>query len=217
MDLLAQNNDQMKIQFTTRLNRRFNVRELKAVAVKYTGVPAYGTKAMFIESIWTYCFENIQLIIDHSEWLGNPNSDMEEPLLWIIDRTPSPVQPSVRLYEQVIQYESAEDEFIPFLPTNLHAQFEAEAKKFDIVPLMICMETLEELEVETECAICYESHKLEDSITLNCQHKFCHGCISQTLSKCSKRVPTCALCREPMKTMVIKRETIYESMSAFCN
>jgi len=224
MDLLAQNNDQLKIQFTARLNRRFNVRELKAVAVKYAGVPAYGTKAIFIESIWEYCSVNIHLLtenewieINHSPTNANANANEDQPILWIIDRTPTPWIQSglldrIRLYDQA-NYEPAADEFIPFTPTNLFNLFEAETKKFDIVPLILCTETAEELEIVSDCAICYEATKLQDSVILNCEHQFCHGCVTQTLAKCR---PICALCREPMSVFIVKNQTIYDSVSELC-
>ena len=216
------NNEQRKIQFTSRLNQRFNVRELKAVAVKYIGIQAYLTKAEFIEKLWFYYLVHIHVLPENQQ----PDlEDGQDTIIWMIDRTPTPMDVNwiqagltarMQGYEQITHYQSAEDEFIPFV-TNLLPEFEAEAKKFNIVPLLLCMESKEELEAVSECAICYESTKLEDSVILNCEHQFCHGCVKQTLATCSSRKkPTCALCREPMEIFIVKNQNTYDCVSELC-
>ena len=220
MDLLTQplNNVQRKIQFTSCLSQRFNVRELKAVAVKYIRIQAFLTKAAFIEKLWFYFLVHI-----HPANPEEVEEEEENPVFWVIDRTPNPIQLDLietfrHLEYNNNQYESAADEFIPFLPNNLLPQFEAESKKFDIIPLLFCKETKEELEILSECSICYETTKLEESVILNCDHKFCHECVKKTLIKCSSRnKPSCALCREPMAVFIIKNQNIYESVSELCN
>jgi hypothetical protein len=112
-------------------------------------------------------------------------------------------------------YVSSADEFLSFV-TNLTPLFDAEARKFNIVPLLICNETKEELKVETECSICYEATLLEDSITLNCQHKFCHDCIKQTLLNCKSGEPSCALCRKQMEIFIVKKQETYNCISKLC-
>lgn len=224
MDLLAQplNNQQRKIQFTSRLNQRFNVRELKAVAVKYIGIQAYLTKAVFIEKLWFYYSVHIHLLPENQQ----PDLvDGQEPIIWMVDRTPTPLDNNwiqaglatrMGVYDELNNYQPADDEFIPFV-SNLLPEFEAEAKKFNIVPLLLCMESKEELEAVSECAICYESTKLEDSVILNCEHQFCHGCVKQTLATCnSRKKPTCALCREPMEIFIVKNQNTYDCVSELC-
>jgi hypothetical protein len=253
MNLLAQplNNDQRKIQFTSRLNQQFNVRELKAVAVKYIGIQSNRTKAVFIEKLWFYYLVHIHLLPENQQPYI---AEGQDPIIWMIDRTPIPIPfptptppisittpipstpptptptptplnnnwiqtgiPSrMQAYDQITNYQPVADEFIPFV-SNLLPPFEAETRKFNIVPLLLCMETKEELETASECAICFESTKLEDSVILNCRHSFCNDCVKQTLATCNRRKnPTCALCREPMEIFIVKNQNIYDSVSELC-
>lgn len=52
-------------------------------------------------------------------------------------------------------------------------------------------------EVNNPCTICKES-EMENPMTLQCGHCFCHDCISQWLSEFNHQ---CPICREPAKTM----------------
>ena len=221
MDILNQNLTELqrKGRFISQLMRRYCVRELKAVAVKYTGMRAYGNKALIIEKLWIYFSENIQVIATNDDWVSVSHTE-EEPVTWLIDRTPSPIEYYNIIYPLINTtnaYESAADEFISFV-TNLLPQFEAEAvsKKFNIVPLLLCRETQEELQSEQECSICYDKTKLEDSVTLNCQHKFCHVCVKQTLLSCKRGTPTCALCRVAMEIFIVKKQETYDSVAELC-
>jgi len=110
------------MQFKQRLMQQFNVRELKAVAVKYAGSQAYGNKGMFIESLWSHCCAHIEVHVH--EWievehhsqivipqipdqvpayaqdLEGQEQEQEEqgPTLWVIDRTPSPIHNNIINY-----------------------------------------------------------------------------------------------------------------------
>lgn len=72
-----------------------------------------------------------------------------------------------------------------------------------------CIETEEELAVKVECAICYEEHILRNMDTLNCNHMFCHGCVSRQL----ETIQSCALCREPIKSVHIRDKDNYIDIS----
>ena len=100
------------MQFRQRLTRQFNVRELKALAVKYAGSQAYGNKGMFIESLWSHCCARVEVHVH--DWIevehhahipqipdqvpayaqdldGQEQEQQEQgPTLWVIDRTPTP-------------------------------------------------------------------------------------------------------------------------------
>jgi hypothetical protein len=66
--------------------------------------------------------------------------------------------------------------------------------------LYLCMESAEELAVKVECAICYEDHALLNMDTVDCEHMFCHGCLTTQL----KTIKSCALCRHPIRTVQIR-------------
>ena len=250
------------MQFNHRLMQQFTVRELKAVAVKYAGSQAYGNKTMFIESLWSHCCAHVEVHIH--EWIevehhsqivipqipdqvpayaqdleGQEQEQQEQgPTLWIIDRTPTPIQDNINynnyahlrpsqlirlIREQVTNYynyQPAEDEYIPFTNANpvrnLEEEFAAEVRKFDIVPLMEC-ETSEDVETASECAICYEPTKLVDTVVLNCNHQFCKTCIKHTLMKHRQICgPSCALCREPMSTFTVTNPDTYNAIAEHC-
>ena len=88
-----------------------------------------------------------------------------------------------------------------------------ENRKFEIIPIL-CVETEElELEVKEECNICYEEKKNRNMVTLNCKHKFCGECVSQTLKKCNKfKLPNCAMCREKIDCIIINDNTILDTL-----
>jgi len=107
---------------------------------------------------------------------------------------------------------------------NLYQEFtdNIEIKKYPIYTIFMCLETSRELMQITECAICFEDFKLIDTVTLNCNHKFCTSCIKLTLQKYKKQdtgldVPCCALCREPMKCFEVKSAETYEMINEHCN
>lgn len=240
MDLLSvrMDNEERKVRFTNRLRQQFNVRELRAVAVQYTGELASRIKAVFIEKIWSYCNANIQILDNSNQWISVNHTSSpaqvsgEEPLLWVIDRTPNRVtiiethnflpvtnffMERVRQYDEL--YQPAADEFLafgPLEPINLLAELSAQVKKFNIVPLIIATETPAQLNEEIECAICLEQAKLVDSVILNCHHKFCGECILKSLALCRKDVPTCALCRQAIDICIVKNHELYNEVAEYC-
>lgn len=69
-----------------------------------------------------------------------------------------------------------------------------------ITLLHLCVESAEELAAQVECPICYDDHKLLNMDTMDCEHMFCHGCITTQL----KTLKSCALCRAPIKRIQIR-------------
>jgi len=57
-----------------------------------------------------------------------------------------------------------------------------------------------------KCSICYENKKLNQFVTLDCNHEFCYNCIIKTLQVNKNIIPCCALCRGEIKN--IKTRTI---------
>jgi hypothetical protein len=90
-------------------------------------------------------------------------------------------------------------------------------KKYNITPLIFCEEA-EELEEVEECSICYEQMKRINAVTLNCNHRFCGGCIKQTLECHNDLInnPSCALCRTIMTSFSVKNPDTYNEISLYC-
>jgi hypothetical protein len=67
-----------------------------------------------------------------------------------------------------------------------------------------------------DCAICYEDGlQNKNFITLNCEHKFCKDCFKGSLSHtlASQPIPTCALCRTEILSIVIHEESVKDELS----
>jgi hypothetical protein len=79
-------------------------------------------------------------------------------------------------------------------------------RKFDIK--ITISEKQDDLHEKNECIICYDEHKKQDFIKLNCGHEFCKDCIKQSLQNEKKITPCCALCRTNIINFEIKHESI---------
>jgi hypothetical protein len=120
------------------------------------------------------------------------------------------------------QYNPINDEFMAFAPQNLNNVFQEtmnpQVKKYNIIPTIICSKNSEEIELCEECSICYEIAKQNQTITINCGHKFCGKCIKNTLeSNNINTLPTCALCRTEMKTFEMNNQDVYNLVAEHCN
>jgi hypothetical protein len=69
-------------------------------------------------------------------------------------------------------------------------------------PLLLCIETQEELRAPVECGICLETKTVFDMDTFQCRHPFCHPCVLQMLVIYTKM--SCPLCRIQVKTIEVK-------------
>ena len=88
--------------------------------------------------------------------------------------------------------------------------------KWVIHPLLICLETSNELQEDVFCAICLESHKNMNILITNCEHEFCKKCMcdyldSDYLNK-ENRLPTCAMCRTIITTLETKDAELYDDL-----
>ena len=63
-----------------------------------------------------------------------------------------------------------------------------------------------------ECNICYESYSNNEFIKLQCNHEFCHDCISKQLQN---NKASCAFCRQDMKQFDIYDTNIYQQIHTF--
>ena len=78
-------------------------------------------------------------------------------------------------------------------------------------------EEMKEEKEPDECSICYEILKCEDKAKLNCSHEFCAPCIKYTLQNHRhKHDPTCALCREKIRSIDVKTEEMFGLLKEHC-
>lgn len=94
-------------------------------------------------------------------------------------------------------------DFIPF--SDDHPLF-----SYLIEPLLLCLETNEELGQLHECPICFrEEITLLDMNTTSCQHSFCHSCIMTHL----KYKNNCPMCRASIKTLQVRHQEHYDNVN----
>ncbi len=102
--------------------------------------------------------------------------------------------------------------------TEGETEREKEIKKYNITPILSIIETSDILEQCHDCSICYENTKLSDTVSLNCGHQFCGGCVKGTLNYHNNMYagPACALCRAPMTNLITTSADIYNLVSENC-
>ena len=69
-------------------------------------------------------------------------------------------------------------------------------------PLLLLVETIQQslhniIHEEFECPICKDLCE-ETSVNPDCGHRFCKGCIKESIRKCNNECPSC---REPISTV----------------
>jgi hypothetical protein len=70
------------------------------------------------------------------------------------------------------------------------------------IPLLLCIESNEELRESAECGICLETKMVFDMDTFQCQHPVCHTCVLQMLVIYTNM--SCPFCRTQVKTIEVK-------------
>lgn len=236
-----------KRHFINNIDRRFNAKDLRVIAVKYTNALASCTKETACKLLWLHFKDNI--LIHNIEEPNNPmnTNTQESEIYWFIDRSPQPPNSSPTtintnvlsnlINQQIHHYVPQSDEYIPFHNnyynfytnqpfSNMHLPMDTLSmnsnppiKKYPIHLLYLCSESDNQLAENNDCAICYETTTLLNSCTFNCNHKFCGTCIKNilTLHNCKQsNLPTCALCREPITSIIIKNPDIYNNITPHC-
>ena len=67
-----------------------------------------------------------------------------------------------------------------------------------------------------ECGICYEEKKESSFVKLDCSHEFCGECFENVLKLKDPRNPvSCSMCRNVIKKINLKDETIKTNLEAF--
>lgn len=98
-------------------------------------------------------------------------------------------------------------------------QYEHHAKPTPRLPILSKIATTKPKRGETiECAICFETKKVNERVTLNCGHFFCHGCMKQQLKTHHAKTQhaNCALCREPIQSMEFSNKTKARPFAKYC-
>lgn len=231
----------IEVKFKEVLRRSFSLRFLRAVCAIYTNFPLLRTKDQIIDVLYEHYKQRILLSQEVTRLPTQPDtipyfaSDLEQQeeehhITWYIDRTPTVTESLIGLSHintiQIPQYSEYESiTGSDLININLTSHFDEasgnipftpQVKKYNICPIL----TLDEVEKEgvEECPICYESIKCMDLVKLNCDHKFCGGCVNGWL-KAHNNIsggPRCALCRNEIKTVSVKDKKIYDLVSEYC-
>jgi hypothetical protein len=89
-----------------------------------------------------------------------------------------------------------------------------ELRRWKVESLLLCLETIDELNKQKECPICLEEVKTINILKTNCNHEFCGECIMKKLeTDLSRSTPNCPMCRTEIKQVEIKCPEIFNE---FC-
>jgi hypothetical protein len=199
--------------------RRFRVNELKVVARRCLNYRGNARKFAYATLLWDHFNNPTPFPIVERPQEQQPLNIIEPPqeeqeqeqnISWRIDRRPRFgywalwTSPQIDLFSLIFD----DHDFTPIQT----------CKKYPIRPIMLCTETLKELEEQEECGICLELINTINFIDLGCNHKFCETCIKTTLESHTTHtiVPCCALCRAPMKSFTIKNPETFNNLEKYC-
>lgn len=90
---------------------------------------------------------------------------------------------------------------------------ETQPKTFDIKTNITEMK--EDFEELCECNICYEQREKKLFAKLDCGHEFCKDCTIKSLQNEKRNIPCCAFCRNQIKNIELKLETLKEEFEEF--
>lgn len=97
---------------------------------------------------------------------------------------------------------------------NYNNQRNCYNQKFDIK--MDYRDTQNEETKTHECGICYEEKNENKFVKLDCEHKFCGSCFENILkSDCCHGTISCSMCRNPVKNIGVKDETIMNNLKPY--
>ena len=211
---ITQCNDTRLLNFRINLtNRRNELREIPSIDISekiaYFETWLYGQDRHLIKSYamrfcGAYSRNNLQLCVQKIiSLLWNVQADIfgwrSQTYGIIHNYIPLPIVSIMDIPDYPLDYMNLA-EFLAGLRNN--NELTDENTKFEI-NTVLCLD-VEELETEDDCNICYEKTNNRNMVTLNCKHKFCGVCVSQTLKKCNKfRFPNCAMCRTKIDCILV--------------
>ena len=227
--------------FKSEVNRMFGLRELRAVAVRYTTIRASSHKSELIHYMWLHfsygthtglrihtpavpqftihVASNVIPIIPDNIPAFAQDLDANFTNTWNIDRTPE--------YINTINWINSSRGGLAF---GFVADFgyetpaivrEIERERRERRKINISIDLSEETETELteeetenmECPICYETILKNNEVKLNCCHQFCCSCIKKSLNSYNNQ--TCALCRTQTTTYSVKNIEMYNVIAEY--
>jgi hypothetical protein len=197
------NQEESRNRFKRLIGRRFYLKDIRAIATQYANSITGLRKDKLVLNIWMYFRETIPVVLP----LDSELIETEEPeITWYIDINP---------YPELLDFAEP-----TWLQERTRRAMELRVTKYNIMPYLSVIETTEELEEKCDdCAICLEEAILADMVTINCGHQFCGKCIATTLKTHINEHagPSCALCRDLMSSIVVKKKEIYNLVAEHCN
>jgi len=90
-------------------------------------------------------------------------------------------------------------------------QKEESERKEEIIETEIEILNNMEKAIQKECSICMDKKSRALFVKLNCKHEFCGDCSYKSLNynKLNNMINTCALCRCPIDTIIIRDNDIF--------
>lgn len=214
-------NDPRLLNFQTILqNRRDELREIHSIdmnnKIVYFEMWLYGQEHNLIKSYamrfcGAYSRNNLQLCVQKIITLiWGVEPDIWGNMVTIHEYVPLPAVSILDMPDIPLNYLDLRlVEFLAGLRNNREES--SENRKFEI-NTVLCVD-LEDLDTKEECNICYEEKQICDIVKLNCNHKFCGACVSQTLKKCNKfKLPNCAMCRTKIDCILVNNNEIMNTL-----
>lgn len=204
------------------IDRRNELREIHSIdldnKIAYFETWLHGQDIHLVKSFamrfcGAYARNNIQLCVQKIiQMVWNVETNVYGLLSQIDEITEDYIPLPSRTVMSIMDVEIEEFNLVDYLVDIRNNNEEPnENRKFQIKPIL-CLDT-EELDVEEDCNICFEKTQFRNMITLNCKHKFCGDCVSQTFKKCNKnKVPNCAMCRAKTDWFLVNDNKVLQKL-----
>lgn len=90
-------------------------------------------------------------------------------------------------------------------------EYKESERKEEIIETEIEILNNVEKAIQKECSICMDKKSRALFVKLNCKHEFCGDCSYNSLNynKLNKMNNTCALCRSPIETIIVRDNDIF--------
>ena len=186
-----------------RLLEDYDNKLISALAVQKVGMRMRDSRGNQITRLSNRIREEVQYFRalsgiqrnEYLEWLypGEDISDDDDASSWFSDDDEIPE------WDATIFDDNIFDDGGPTGPT---IPLEKEGTWVTVEPIILCLETCEELAMATECVICYEEKTVFDMDTFQCQHQYCHTCVMKMMDQ--PKPPNCPFCRAPVQTIEVK-------------
>lgn len=220
---ISQCNDSELINFQRNLtSRRDELREIHSIDVynkiSYFETWLYGQDIHLVKSYamrfcGAYARNNIRLCVQKIiQILWNVETNVYGVLSQINEITEDYIPlPVMSIMDISIEEFNLADYLVDIRNNNEESRLLNENRKFKINPIL-CLDA-ENLDAEEDCNICFEKTQFRNMITLNCNHKFCGDCVSQTFKKCNElKLPNCAMCRAKTNWFLVNDNKVLQKL-----